>query len=133
MVARLACFGYPTASHMGGHGGGIGSLLDTLRNTRKAAEQLREDVQRNPLYAGSLVSHDSRNTSRVLYLDDVSCSVAAIHRRRTRSADRTYRAGCGPENDRDVHRVTAHQGDDVEVDLQESETRASPAPAVWGR
>ncbi|MBW2725443.1 MAG: MMPL family transporter [Deltaproteobacteria bacterium] len=49
----------------------IEPFLATLPETREAAERLRHDVQRNPLYSGSLVSHDSRTTSIVLYLDDM--------------------------------------------------------------
>lgn len=49
----------------------IEPFLATLPETRDAAERLRRDVQRNPLYSGSLVSHDSRTTSIVLYLNDI--------------------------------------------------------------
>ena len=49
----------------------IEPFLATLPETTEAAEQLRHDVQRNPLYSGSLVSHDSRTTSIVVYLNEI--------------------------------------------------------------
>ncbi|MCP5039440.1 MAG: MMPL family transporter, partial [bacterium] len=50
----------------------IEPFLSSLPETVAQAERLRSDVGHNPLYAGRLVSHDSRMTSIVLYLKDVS-------------------------------------------------------------
>ena len=62
-----------TALNMRSHDGDIDiePFLASLPESKAVAERLRKNVQRNPLYAGSLVSHDSRTTSLVLYLDDV--------------------------------------------------------------
>jgi predicted RND superfamily exporter protein len=61
-----------TANHIRSVSDGIETqpFLEEVPETAEEAERLRAEVQGNPVYAGNLVSPDSRATAFVVYVDD---------------------------------------------------------------
>lgn len=61
-----------TADHISSEDGSIDTrpFLDPLPETQADVDRIRAEVHGNPVYAGSLVSPDSRATSFVVYTDD---------------------------------------------------------------